>query len=410
MNNNKYKLKHKSYTTEDITTSLTSLYNVIKMRIKKKTQTSSSKETKENSLDSSTLNPFALINYIKESIDVLNEIAINEQVDEYIHQHENNKQQEYESILIKYEKDIRGHIRVQHQLKLYADNLQSENEQNERKRKELLDVIAQYKKTNQTNANVIMTYEKEIQNLKNEINNLKHNIKVLQDNEHKYKNEITHLNDKVNTLNTKLSLYEIKSTTNINVNANNNTGGYIPKRVIGAMPNQFNKRNKNFSFSGNNVMNNSVNNYFNYNMLDPSSRLISKQSDLNKNRSVGNFNKKNYNKIHLIKDMLLKNSNVSRDESAQNKSMNMIIPNVNGNDNNSSHNNRMSNNNSNSNTMMYHHVNGNSYAYGRVYGKHRKGDNRKITSSLIISKTSNSYVNNKINMLTSSPKKNQNEV
>ena len=94
------------------------------MRLKKKTTISDSdpsnnEASREETL--SSLDTFTLINYIKESIDVLIEMSVSDQVEDYISQKEND-QQEYESILVKYESDIRGHIRVEHQLKLYADN------------------------------------------------------------------------------------------------------------------------------------------------------------------------------------------------------------------------------------------------------------------------------------------------
>ena len=44
-------------------------------------------------------------------------------------------QQDYEAMLIKYEQDIRGHIKVEHQLKLYSDSLQSNLEELEKEKK-----------------------------------------------------------------------------------------------------------------------------------------------------------------------------------------------------------------------------------------------------------------------------------
>ena len=40
-----------------------------------------------------------------------------------------NKRQEYESVLIKYEADIREHIKIEHQMKLYIDSLETEKEE-----------------------------------------------------------------------------------------------------------------------------------------------------------------------------------------------------------------------------------------------------------------------------------------
>lgn len=160
--------------------SLLSLYNSLKTRLthsksQNNTQTSNHSDSSpalNNNNSNNTqdnINPFLLINYIKETIDTLIQNAINEQVDEYYNQQE-NAQQEYESILVKYESDIRGHIRVEHQLKLYADNLSDEIEQLTREKKNLLATISKYKKNHNLTA---QNLENEIKKLKKEINELK---------------------------------------------------------------------------------------------------------------------------------------------------------------------------------------------------------------------------------------------
>ena len=40
-------------------------------------------------------------------------------------QKKENSQQEYETILIKYENDIKGHIKIEQQLKLLCENLKA---------------------------------------------------------------------------------------------------------------------------------------------------------------------------------------------------------------------------------------------------------------------------------------------
>ena len=40
-----------------------------------------------------------------------------------------NTRQEYETVLIKYEADIREHIKIEHQMKLYIDSLETEKEE-----------------------------------------------------------------------------------------------------------------------------------------------------------------------------------------------------------------------------------------------------------------------------------------
>ena len=86
-----------------------------------------------------------LIGYIKSSLDTIIEILVDEKLSEYEKQKE-NKPQEYETVLIKYESDIRGHIKIEHQLKLYAESLQSDIEDLEKENKRLLNKLNYYKK------------------------------------------------------------------------------------------------------------------------------------------------------------------------------------------------------------------------------------------------------------------------
>ena len=85
----------------EIQSTLLLLYNSLKTKITKKTPSSSLSKTDNNTSLPSHYDCFTLINYIKETIDTLIQNAINEQVDEYYNQQE-NAQQEYESILVKY--------------------------------------------------------------------------------------------------------------------------------------------------------------------------------------------------------------------------------------------------------------------------------------------------------------------
>ena len=69
-----------------------------------------------------------LINYIKNSFDIIVKSLLEERENIYIEER-NNKRQDYETLLIKYEADIREHIKVEHQMKLYIDNLEYESEE-----------------------------------------------------------------------------------------------------------------------------------------------------------------------------------------------------------------------------------------------------------------------------------------
>ena len=73
-----------------------------------------------NSLDDITL-----INYIQCSFDAIAQSLAEDKVKLY-KQRKENLPQEYESVLIKYEADIREHIKIEHQMKLYVDSLEAE--------------------------------------------------------------------------------------------------------------------------------------------------------------------------------------------------------------------------------------------------------------------------------------------
>ena len=64
----------------------------------------------------------SLIKYIKDSIETLVQILAEEKINEYNDKKENTPQ-EYEILLIKLEKEIRGHIQTENQVKLYAETL-----------------------------------------------------------------------------------------------------------------------------------------------------------------------------------------------------------------------------------------------------------------------------------------------
>ena len=409
--------QNSSPSKEEIQQCLQSLYSSIKTKMRKKVATVDTSLLNDSLTEesSSSLDPITLINYIKDSIDVLVEMSVNDQVEDYLNQKENDPQT-YESILIKYESDIRGHIKVEHQLKLYADNLQYEIEQHEKEKKEMLALITKYKKNYANNANVITVYEKDIKNLKEELNELKKKNATMTQSEKNLKIEISKLNDeniilieKIRNLKKKLSSYEdlkqystMRSTRrNSNSNVSTNTNN-IPKRVIGTMVSQLTKRNKNFNTA---MMNRSMSNYYyNNSLLENTSRSLSKRHDdiikkinvytnnnslskkenvaHHRNRSIGNCNntKRNYDKINLIKDMLLKNNQ------STSKGKNLNRTNVSNNSNNSSIN----------STMIYH---------GKI--STRKNGNKKLQSSLIINNAgSTSYVNNHLNISTVSTNNN----
>ena len=152
----------------------------------------------------STMNEFELIKYIKDSIDTviltLAEKKINEMTNQMSKEH---IQQDYEAMLIKYEQDIRGHIKVEHQLKLFSDSLQNNIDELEKEKKlgfnnnkanEYINEISLLKKEIKYQKKIIKSYEE--QNLKSAENEKK--LKnIIATNEKKYKNDIDILNKKL---------------------------------------------------------------------------------------------------------------------------------------------------------------------------------------------------------------------
>jgi hypothetical protein len=84
----------------------------------------------------SSLNEISLIKYIKDSIDSIILEIVEKKINDYNKKSNEHIQQDYEAMLIKYEKDIRGHIKTEHQLKLFADSLQNNIEDLEKEKKE----------------------------------------------------------------------------------------------------------------------------------------------------------------------------------------------------------------------------------------------------------------------------------
>ena len=75
------------------------------------------------------MSPFVILEYIKNSIDILINLKVEKKLESEKNANENNasledNQNEYEVLLRKLESDIRTHIKIEHQLKLYSEGLQ----------------------------------------------------------------------------------------------------------------------------------------------------------------------------------------------------------------------------------------------------------------------------------------------
>jgi hypothetical protein len=159
------------------------------------------------------LDEITLIKYIKDSIDISILKLVEKKVNDYNNKLlDENTQQDYESLLVKYEKDIRGHIKTEHQLKLYSESLQNNIEILEKEKNEYICDNKDYRE-------IINKKNKEINKLKKEINYNKKFLesneiqkKIMKDNEKKLKNNIEKISKKyeneIEKLNKKIKYYE----------------------------------------------------------------------------------------------------------------------------------------------------------------------------------------------------------
>ena len=171
----------------------------------------------------SEMNELDLIKYIKDSMDTVILTLAEKKINEFNKQITcENIQQDYESMLIKYEQDIRGHIKIEHQLKLYSDSLQNSLEELEKEKKSGFNnnnnEIENLKKEINNQKKVIKSYEEQNTKLKENEKKLKN---VIIKNEKKYKNDIEILNKKLR--------YYIEK---IQIIYNNDKNGKIPQKKI----------------------------------------------------------------------------------------------------------------------------------------------------------------------------------
>jgi hypothetical protein len=164
---------------------------------------------KEEDLEYLTsLTEIDLIKYIKDSLDCTILSIVEKKINDYNKKYSvENIQQDYESMLIKYEKDIRGHIKTEHQLKLFADSLQDniedlEKQSNNNNYKDIID----------EKNNIIKEIKNELNYNKKLLKSLKEKNKFLEDSEKKLKNlfqkmEKKYKND-LEILSKKLEMFE----------------------------------------------------------------------------------------------------------------------------------------------------------------------------------------------------------
>ena len=254
-----------------------------------------------NEKDLFKLDSLTLIKYIKNLFDVNILFLVNEKIDEF-QQSKNNSQQEYEEILIKYENDIRNHIKTELELKLILEGLQVGCEELEKeniklckklniKRKKKFILNDYYENENEEiNNNTLTTenfqdkikelndlikvYENELKNTKIILKSYENQVLQLSKNEQKLKNcllnkekEIEEINFQLKQLQKKLNYYKenFKKKSNSNLNYLNNSMKEIKNN---SMSNSFEFLEKYFKNKKNNknINKNCIkNNCINYN-------------------------------------------------------------------------------------------------------------------------------------------------
>ena len=152
----------------------------------------------------SSLTELNLIQYIKDSMDSTILSIAEKKINDYNKKYTiENIQQDYESMLVKYEKDIRGHIKTEHQLKLFADSLQNnieelEKENNNDNFKDIIDeknnIIRKLKNEINYNKKLLKSFEEQIKKLEESEKKLKN---IIQKMEKKHKNDLEILSKKI---------------------------------------------------------------------------------------------------------------------------------------------------------------------------------------------------------------------
>ena len=263
---------------------------------------------------------------------------MNEKLKEY-KEKKNNSQQEYESVLIKYENDIRGHIKIESQLKILVDELQWDLDECKNEKKKLynkINILKNYIKNQFNNNNQTNNYneyneinkinEKNILNLEEEINNLKidiknkeillksyeeqnlklisneKNLKTLMiinekndfDKEEKYKKQIHEMNKKLSFYR---DLVKKRYNTNNENNKNNQSLSSTPKEEKKNINSEnLNRKNRNNSISYLNISQSIDKKYQNQLSNNTKIHSLSNQNLSKDNSNSTIINSKNQNK------------------------------------------------------------------------------------------------------------------
>ena len=262
------------------------------------------------------MNELELIKYIKDSIDTVILTLAEKKINEFNNQISNEHiQQDYESMLVKYEQDIRGHIKVEHQLKLYTDSLQNNIDELEKEKKEgfnnnknndYISEISNLKKEIKYQKKLIKSYEEQNNKAAENEKKLKN---LITKNEKKYKNDIEILNkkllyyiDKVNILSNDFkNIDKIDKRKNVTISCTNSH-----------RPNNSNII-RNFMFE--NEINNNINSSINGGGLTRIYRNQGSNISIGDNHSTAMINSRPYVKVdkYILNKYIKNNNNNSKE-------------------------------------------------------------------------------------------------
>ena len=248
---------------EEVKNNLIDLYLKVKIRKTIETITIDSDFLDNEKKNLSILSPLDIIIYIKTHLQILIDIQVSEKLNELrnnpllineqygINCSENN----YETLLRRYEGDIRNYIKIENMLKIHIDDLNYKIEQLEK-------TIENLRNKNLPINNNILEYQKKIDNLTTIVKNYEKSNLIIPELEKKikfqkieldkmdeyYKNKIKSFNKKIekyeknenkdNSFNTKkiqisnYNSYKTNTNNNINSNINNNNTTLKKKKKL----------------------------------------------------------------------------------------------------------------------------------------------------------------------------------
>ena len=263
-----------------------------------------------------------IVEYIKNSIDVIVTLKIEEKENEYKSKKNDNAATDYETLLQKLEAAIRQHISYEHQIKLEYEKLLEKIEVIDLENKLLLyQNVSKIKYNN----NIFYKqekdkkqYEEKVKKLQNQLNTYKKEKSEFSQKENSYKNQLNLKQKEISKLQAQLKILNENTTTNHrNENSNNNSN--LSMLVKSKGNSSFYTINKDELDHNNNQKkkNNEANNYYYQNQSNDNNYN-------NKNRTMSNIKpSRNNNYFTILNKPLNKKNNINSNISQQNTILNI---------------------------------------------------------------------------------------